>query len=47
MTDADADHAAMAAAGIDVDDVLRWPGVPPMFKFRDDDGNALEVVEAF
>ena len=25
---------------------LRWPGVPPMFAFRDQDGNGLEIVEA-
>ncbi len=46
-SDAEADHADMVAAEIDVDDVLRWPGVPPMFKFRDQDRNALEVVEVF
>ncbi|MFZ0251658.1 MAG: hypothetical protein WAL61_17075 [Acidimicrobiales bacterium] len=28
------------------DDVLRWPGVPPMFAFRDQDGNGLRIVEA-
>jgi catechol 2,3-dioxygenase-like lactoylglutathione lyase family enzyme len=44
--DADAAHATMAAQGVDVDDVLRWPGVPPMFAFRDQDGNGLEIVEA-
>jgi catechol 2,3-dioxygenase-like lactoylglutathione lyase family enzyme len=45
--DADADHAALRAAGVDVDpEVLRWPGVPPMFAFRDQDGNGLELVEA-
>ena len=44
--DADAAHAAMRALGVDVDDVLRWPGVPPMFAFRDQDGNGLEIVEA-
>jgi catechol 2,3-dioxygenase-like lactoylglutathione lyase family enzyme len=46
-TDAEADHADMVAAGVDVDEVLHWPGVPPMFKFRDLDGNALEIVGAF
>jgi hypothetical protein len=25
--------------------VLRWEGVPPMFAFRDQDGNGLELVE--
>ena len=44
--DATADHAALAAAGVDVDaEVLRFPGVPPMFSFRDPDGNTLYVVE--
>ena len=44
--DATADHAALSAAGVDVDDeVLRFPGVPPMFSFRDPDGNTLYVVE--
>jgi catechol 2,3-dioxygenase-like lactoylglutathione lyase family enzyme len=42
---ADAANAAMRAQGVDVDDVLRWPGVPPMFAFRDQDGNGLEIVE--
>jgi catechol 2,3-dioxygenase-like lactoylglutathione lyase family enzyme len=46
-TDAETDHADMAAAGVDVDELLRWPGVPPMFKFRDQDGNGLEIVEGF
>jgi lactoylglutathione lyase len=43
--DADADHAAMLARGVDADpEVLRWPGVPPMFAFRDQDANRLEIV---
>jgi lactoylglutathione lyase len=44
--DADAAHAALRARGVDTDDVLRWPGVPPMFAFRDQDGNGLRIVEA-
>lgn len=45
-TDADAEHAAMQAAGVDVDpEVLRWPGVPPMFSFRDADGNTYYLAE--
>jgi catechol 2,3-dioxygenase-like lactoylglutathione lyase family enzyme len=44
-TDAEADHAALQANGVDIDELLRWPGVPPMFAFRDQDGNGLEVVE--
>ena len=44
--DADAAHVALRSRGVDADDVLRWPGVPPMFAFRDQDGNGLEIVEA-
>ena len=45
--DVDADHAALKAAGVDVDDeVSRMGGaVPPMFWLRDPDGNSLIVVE--
>ena len=43
--DADAKHADLLARGVDADEVLRWPGVPPMFAFRDLDGNTLEIVE--
>jgi catechol 2,3-dioxygenase-like lactoylglutathione lyase family enzyme len=44
--DADADHADLGARGVDTDpEVLRWPGVPPMFSFRDPDGNSLYIVE--
>jgi lactoylglutathione lyase len=42
---ADASHAAMRSGGVDVDEVLRWPDAPPMFAFRDQDGNGLEIVE--
>jgi lactoylglutathione lyase len=39
-------HAHLVATGADVDpEVLRYPGVPPMFSFRDPDGNTLYVVE--
>jgi catechol 2,3-dioxygenase-like lactoylglutathione lyase family enzyme len=44
--DADAANAALRAHDVDTDDVLRWPGAPPMFAFRDQDGNGLEIVEA-
>jgi catechol 2,3-dioxygenase-like lactoylglutathione lyase family enzyme len=44
-TDADAVHAGMLQSGVEADDVLRWPGVPPMFAFRDLDGNRMEIVE--
>jgi lactoylglutathione lyase len=43
--DADAIHATFLAHGVDADEVLRWPGTPPMFAFRDRDGNGLEVIE--
>jgi lactoylglutathione lyase len=43
--DAAALHARMTAAGAAVGDLLNWPGVPPMFAFRDQDGNGLEIVE--
>jgi predicted enzyme related to lactoylglutathione lyase len=43
--DADAEHAAMRDRGVDVDPVLRWPGVPAMFTFRDIDSNTFYVVE--
>jgi catechol 2,3-dioxygenase-like lactoylglutathione lyase family enzyme len=44
-TDAAADHAALATRGVEVDELLRWPGVPVMFSFRDPDGNQLKVME--
>jgi lactoylglutathione lyase len=43
--EADTAHAALIANGVDTDQVLRWEGVPPMFAFRDQDGNGLEIVE--
>lgn len=42
--DVDAAHAAMTADGVDVDDIMRWPGVPAMFAFRDPDGNAFSIT---
>jgi predicted enzyme related to lactoylglutathione lyase len=47
VADAGAAHASLSTAGVDVDsEVMRWPGVPPMFSFRDPDGNTLYIVEA-
>ena len=43
--DAEAAHAALAAAGVHTDEILRWPGVPAMFAFRDPDGNAFSITE--
>jgi catechol 2,3-dioxygenase-like lactoylglutathione lyase family enzyme len=44
-SDADADHADLLARGVEADEILRWPGVPAMFAFRDPDGNGYELVE--
>ena len=46
-SDLDADHAALKAAGVDVDDEVTRFGdpVPPMFWLRDPDGNSLIVVQ--
>jgi catechol 2,3-dioxygenase-like lactoylglutathione lyase family enzyme len=46
-SDVDADHAALKAAGVDVDaEVTRYGDpVPPMFWLRDPDGNSLIVVQ--
>ncbi|MGD3108919.1 VOC family protein [Streptomyces sp. YGL11-2] len=43
--DAAAAHAALNAAGVDTDEILQWLGVPPMFAFRDPDGNAFSITE--
>ncbi len=45
--DIEATHAQLRAAGVDVDaEVSRMGGsVPPMFWFRDPDGNTLLIVE--
>ena len=44
--DASAVHGELQARGVDVGELLNWPGVPPMFALRDLDGNRLEIVEA-
>ena len=43
----DALHAELKAAGVDVDDEVSRMGdpVPPLFWFRDPDGNVLMVVD--
>src|SRR5688572_7743049 len=43
--DAAALHAELSQQGIAVDELLHWDGVPPMFDFRDPDGNVLYVSE--
>jgi catechol 2,3-dioxygenase-like lactoylglutathione lyase family enzyme len=46
-TDIEADHADLKARGVDVDAEIMRMGdpVPPMFWFRDPDGNGLLIVE--
>ena len=45
VPDAEAEHAAMRERGVNVGELLRWDGVPPMFSFDDPDGNRFYVVE--
>ena len=45
VPDAELEHTAMRERGIEVGDLLRWPGVPPMYEFKDPDGNKFEIVE--
>ena len=46
-TDIDGDHSALLAGGVDVDEAVMRMGdpVPPMFFFRDLDGNSLLLVQ--
>jgi hypothetical protein len=44
--DAGALHADLRARGVDVGELLRWPGIPPMFPLLDQDGNGLTIVQA-
>jgi catechol 2,3-dioxygenase-like lactoylglutathione lyase family enzyme len=46
--DIDADHADLKVRGVDVDPEISRMGdpVPPMFWFRDPDGNSLLIVES-
>lgn len=45
--DIDADHASLRARGVDADEAVMRMGdpVPPMFFFRDPDGNSYLIVE--
>jgi len=45
VPDVEAEHAAMRERGVNVGDVMRWEGVPPMYTFDDPDGNRFYVVE--
>ena len=44
-TDATAEHASMTKQGVDVGELLDWPGVPLMFSFKDIDGNTFYLAE--
>jgi lactoylglutathione lyase len=39
-------RAELQSHGVEVGELLRWPGVPAMFTFHDQDGNGHEIVEA-
>ena len=45
--DIDTDHASLKARGVDADEEVMRMGdpVPPMFFFRDQDGNRLAIVQ--
>jgi len=45
VPDAEAANASMRERGVDVSDVMRWDGVPPMYTFDDPDGNRFYIVE--
>ena len=45
VPNAETEYSAMRQRGIEVGDLLRWPGVPPMFEFKDPDGNRFEIVQ--
>jgi catechol 2,3-dioxygenase-like lactoylglutathione lyase family enzyme len=47
--DIDADHADLRARGVDVDEAVMRMGdpVPPMFFFRDPDGNTFLIVQRY
>ena len=44
--DARGTYEALKAEGVDLDQVLEFPGAPPMFFLRDPDRNTLVIVEA-
>ncbi len=45
--DAESDHASLRAQGVDADpEIMRMGGAaPPMFSFRDPDGNSLLIIQ--
>jgi lactoylglutathione lyase len=42
--DIDGAHAALTDRGVEADEILRWPGIPAMFAFRDPDDNAYSIT---
>jgi catechol 2,3-dioxygenase-like lactoylglutathione lyase family enzyme len=44
-SEAEAAHKHFIAAGVDTDELLLWPSVPPMFSLRDQDGNRLYLTQ--
>jgi catechol 2,3-dioxygenase-like lactoylglutathione lyase family enzyme len=45
--DAEADHASLRARGVDADpEITRMDPAPPMFSFRDPDGNSLVIGQS-
>jgi lactoylglutathione lyase len=44
--DAAAMREELRTRGIWVDELLQWEGIPPMFLFRDPDGNGLAIVQS-
>ena len=45
VPDAEAEHASMRECGVNVGDLIRLDGVPPMYTFDDPDGNRFYIVE--
>ena len=43
--DAKAAHQHFLDARVDTDELLEWPGIPPMFSLRDQDGNRLYISQ--
>jgi catechol 2,3-dioxygenase-like lactoylglutathione lyase family enzyme len=43
--DAAAAREHLQKQGADTGELISWPGVPPMFTFRDQDGNTLYAVQ--
>ena len=42
--DIDGAHSVLKDRDVETDEILRWPGIPAMFAFRDPDGNAYSIT---